>query len=498
LNLMIDKLIDRPVSAHRPRRPLELADPLTAELTAVRSRGAERWRVLRHLLAWADVGAAAVAGLIALPLAGLSSELSLAFLAFVTIGWVLIAFVSNLYGAEDLRSWASGVQEVPRTMLAGLILSWPLYGAGALLGSQHAVLSAAVAALGTALLSPLARAGARAYVHKREPLQQRCLIVGSGIVAGQLVDRLQTQRQFGLVPFGFVDDEVHTQGNLDLPLLGGLDDLEDILRVHQVDRVLIAFSRASHQHLLKAIRACRDRRVAVDVVPRLFEFLDGARALDQVGGLPLLSIGAPRLTRSSRLAKRALDASISGIALMMLSPLFLAIAIAIRLESRGPVFFRQVRAGRGGTPFKVFKFRSMYEDAEARKAELEAVNDADDGVMFKIHHDPRITRTGRIIRRYSLDELPQLINVVRGEMSLVGPRPLILPETAALAETWHQRRLDLRPGLTGPWQVSGRSDIPFQDMVRFDYQYVAGWSLVRDLELLLATVPAVLSGRGAY
>ena len=495
---MIEKLIDRPASAQRVRRPLELADPLTAELTAVRSRGAERWRVLRHLLAWADVGAAALAGLAALPLAGLTFERNLTFVALVSCGWVLVAFVSNLYGAEDLRSWASGVQEVPRTMLAALILSWPLYGAGALLGAEHAVLSAAVAAVGTALLSPIARAGARAYVHKKEPLQQRCLIVGSGIVAGQLVDRLQTQRQFGLVPFGFVDDEVHDEGSLDLPQLGSLDDLEDILLVHQVDRVVIAFSRASHQQLLKAIRACRDRRVAVDVVPRLFEFLDGARALDQVGGLPLLSIGAPRLTRSSRLAKRALDGAVSGAALLFLAPLFLAIAIAIRLESRGPVFFRQVRSGRDGTPFEVIKFRSMYQDAEARKQELEAVNDVGDGVMFKIHKDPRITRTGQFLRRYSLDELPQLINVLRGEMSLVGPRPLILPETAALAEIWHQRRLDLRPGLTGPWQVSGRSDIPFQDMVRFDYQYVAGWSLVRDLEILLATVPAVVSGRGAY
>ena len=287
---MIDKLIDRPSTALRFRRPLELADPLTAELTALRSRGAERWRVLRHLLAWADVSAAALAGLAALPLTGLSSPRSLGFLALVTCGWVLIAFVSNLYGAEDLRSWASGVQEIPRTMLAALIISWPLFGAAAALGARHAVLSAAIAALGTGLLPPIARAGARAYVHKKEPLQQRCLIVGSGIVAGQLVDRLQSQRQFGLVPFGFVDDEVHDEGTLDLPLLGGLDDLEDILRVLKVDRVVIAFSRASHQQLLKAIRACRDRRVAVDVVPRLFEFLDGARALDQVGGLSLIHI----------------------------------------------------------------------------------------------------------------------------------------------------------------------------------------------------------------
>jgi exopolysaccharide biosynthesis polyprenyl glycosylphosphotransferase len=497
LNLMIDKLIDRPSALRRPRT-LELADPLTAELTAVRSRGAERWRVLRHLLAWGDIGSAAAAATLALPFAAFTPALALAFVAIVACGWFVIAFVANLYGAEDLRSWASGVQEVPRTLLAALILSWPLFAATTLLGANHAVLTAATAALGTALLSPIARAAARAYVHKKEPLQQRCLIVGSGMVAGQLIDRLQTQSQFGLVPFGFVDDEVHDRGSLELPQLGGLGDLEDILRVHQVDRVIIAFSRASHEQLLRAIRACRDRRVAVDVVPRLFEFLDGARALDQVGGLPLLSIGAPRLTRASRLAKRALDAVVGGGALLVLSPLFAAIAIAIKLESRGPVFFRQERAGRGGEPFEVFKFRSMYQDAEARKAEFQAANDIDDGVMFKMHKDPRVTRTGRLLRRYSLDELPQLFNVLAGQMSLVGPRPLILRETAALAETWHQRRLDLRPGLTGPWQVSGRSDIPFQDMVRFDYQYVAGWSLVRDLEILLATVPAVLSGRGAY
>jgi len=140
----------------------------------------------------------------------------------------------------------------------------------------------------------------------------------------------------------------------------------------------------------------------------------------------------------------------------------------------------------------------MYRDADQRKLEYAKENDLDDGVMFKIKEDPRVTRVGSLLRRLSLDEAPQLINVLRGDMSLVGPRPLIFEETAAFAETWHERRLDLRPGMTGPWQVSGRSDIPFDEMIRFDYQYVAGWSLARDLEILLATAPAVLSGRGAY
>jgi lipopolysaccharide/colanic/teichoic acid biosynthesis glycosyltransferase len=189
---------------------------------------------------------------------------------------------------------------------------------------------------------------------------------------------------------------------------------------------------------------------------------------------------------------------VSAALLILLSPFLIAISIAIAIDSRGPVFFRQVRAGRDQEPFKVIKFRSMYKDADERKKQFEAENDHADGVMFKIKKDPRITRVGRLIRGTSLDELPQLFNVLTGEMSLVGPRPLILSESKHAAQAWHARRLDLRPGITGLWQVSGRSDLPFQEMVRFDYQYVSGWSLARDVEILLATIPVVLSRRGAY
>jgi lipopolysaccharide/colanic/teichoic acid biosynthesis glycosyltransferase len=164
--------------------------------------------------------------------------------------------------------------------------------------------------------------------------------------------------------------------------------------------------------------------------------------------------------------------------------------VAIRLDSRGPVFFTQRRSGRAGSFFKLYKFRSMRVDS--------TVLVRDDGAIVKTADDARITRVGRFIRRFSLDEAPQLINVLKGDMSLVGPRPLVMAEHEALNEDWQARRADLRPGLTGPWQVSGRSHIPFQDMIKFDYQYVAGWSLARDLEILLATLPAVISGRGAY
>jgi exopolysaccharide biosynthesis polyprenyl glycosylphosphotransferase len=327
---------------------------------------------------------------------------------------------------------------------------------------------------------------------------RRSLIIGSGLVASQLVDRLRRHGEYGLDPIGIVDDEIHDDFGLDVPVLGRFDDLRDVLRHHNVERVMIAFSRTSHEELLDVLRACREERVAVDIVPRLFEFLDGARAIEQIGGIPLLTISPPRLGRVARVAKRALDITVAGGLLLAMAPILLIIAIAIKIESRGPVLFRQPRAGLRGTPFMVFKLRSMYQDAEARKADLMRHNEMDGGVLFKVQRDPRITHLGRWLRRLSIDELPQLINVLRGEMSLVGPRPLVLPESALLGDSWHARRLDLRPGLTGPWQISGRSDLTVQDMVRLDYQYVTGWSLTRDLEILLATVTVVLNGRGAY
>jgi exopolysaccharide biosynthesis polyprenyl glycosylphosphotransferase len=412
---------------------------------------------------------------------------------------VTISFIFGLYSDGDLWTWASGLKDAPRSLVAALLLSWPMLGLTSLLSLPSFAFVALVATVATASADTVARALARGVAHRRAPLRQRTVIVGSGLVADRLVERLARHGEFGLQPIGIVDDEVYTlNGSQQLPTLGSLAQLDKVLDEADVDRVIIAFSRASHQELLSCIRACRDRRIAVDVVPRLFELLDGARSLNQIGGLPLLSIGAPPLSGSARVAKRALDVVLSASALLLLSPVLLAVAAAIKLDTRGPVLFRQTRAGRGGAEFRLLKFRSMYPDADKRKREYEAENEADDGVMFKIRKDPRITPVGRILRRTSLDELPQLFNVLQGEMSLVGPRPLILEESKHAAQNWHARRLDLRPGITGLWQVSGRSDLPFQEMVRFDYQYVAGWSLARDIEILLATIPVVLSGRGAY
>jgi exopolysaccharide biosynthesis polyprenyl glycosylphosphotransferase len=462
-------------------------------------RARRRGTVLAKMLFAADSVAGCGAAAIAVALLGqAASWAGLAYVVCATLLWPLAAFSIGLYRSDQLATWASAVTEIPRGFVAVLLITWPLYGVANVLPLSREVALTFLSVAGIAVLAAIARTVARAGVHRAPDLRQRTLILGSGLVAGQVVGKLRNNAQFGLVPVGIVDDDVHDVGSPDLPWLGRFEDLDAIIEAQQIDRVIIAFSRASHEQLLQSIRACRDAGVSVDVVPRLFEFLDGVRALDQVGGLPLLSIGAPILTSASMAAKRVLDVLGSVFLIAVFSPLMIATAVAIKLESRGPVFFRQRRAGRNNTSFELIKFRSMYLDAEARKAEIAGLNEADDGVMFKIRRDPRVTRVGQFLRRSSLDELPQLFNVLRGEMSLVGPRPLIFPETAALEKGWHLRRLELRPGLTGPWQVYGRSQSPFQEMVRFDYQYVAGWSLARDIEILLATLPAVVSGRGAY
>jgi exopolysaccharide biosynthesis polyprenyl glycosylphosphotransferase len=476
------------------------AEDNDARFSGTPSRASQRSAVLRRLLLTSDLAAGLITGV----LTALIFDLELSEAAGLTatlLGFSLVlCFFFGLYGENDLQTWASGLSDAPRMIVAMLLLSWPLLGVASLMSLDPPVLIAVVATALMASTDSICRALARGWAHRIAPLYQRTVIVGSGVVADRLADRLDRHTEFGLQTVGLVDDDVHRVSGKArrLPKLGTLSEFDDVLAEQRIDRVIIAFSRASHQQLLSCIRTCRDHHVAVDVVPRLFELVDAPQSVNQIGGLPLLSIGAPPLNKASRIAKRGLDILISVTILTVLSPILLVVAVAIKLDSRGPIFFRQTRAGRGETEFRLIKFRSMYRDAEQRKLEFAKQNESTDGVMFKIKKDPRITHVGSFLRRSSLDEIPQLINVLKGEMSLVGPRPLILKESRHATDSWLSRRLDLRPGITGLWQISGRSDLPFQEMVRFDYQYVSGWSLARDIEILLATIPVVLSGRGAY
>jgi exopolysaccharide biosynthesis polyprenyl glycosylphosphotransferase len=239
--------------------------------------------------------------------------------------------------------------------------------------------------------------------------------------------------------------------------------------------------------------------VQIDIVPRYFEVFGGGAEVHTLEGIPLVGLKPTRLARSSRVLKRAFDVAAAALGLLFLAPLFLGAAVAIKLESKGPVFFRQVRRGTNGTTFRIFKFRTMVDEAEEKKADVVHLNmhrDRDPR-MTKIPNDPRVTRVGRFLRRSSIDELPQLFNVIKGEMSLVGPRPLILEEDAHVQE-WARKRLDIKPGITGLWQVLGRSDIPFDEMTKLDYVYVTNWSLREDIRLILLTVPALLRPRRAF
>jgi exopolysaccharide biosynthesis polyprenyl glycosylphosphotransferase len=351
------------------------------------------------------------------------------------------------------------------------------------------------------VLIPLLRAVSRAIGRRQSAYIQNVIIVGSGQVAHLLADKIEKHPEYGLRVAGFVDkdDRVVGSGNGKTHLLGTTDDLPTLVREHGVHRVAIAFSTDSHDQTLGVIRSIQGSDVQIDIVPRMFEVLGTNAQLHTIEGMPLVGLPSTRLSGSSRFLKRSFDLFGAAIGLVLLAPLFVAVAVLIKLDSKGPVFFRQVRMGSGGRTFRVFKFRTMVHDAESRKPEIAHLNmhSADDPRMFKVPDDPRVTRLGRLLRRWRVDELPQLLNVLAGDMSIVGPRPLILDEDQHVS-SWARRRLDLKPGMTGLWQVLGASDIAFDEMTKLDYLYVTNWSLREDLRLIMLTLPALARARAAY
>ena len=284
-----------------------------------------------------------------------------------------------------------------------------------------------------------------------------------------------------------------------VPIVPDAPELLELIDQLDVDRVIIAGPLHSERQR-ELIAHAADHDVHVDIVPDWGELVSARLEVRQLAGVPLLSVPTVTVDPASLHVKRAFDAVVSLTALILLSPVLVACAIAIKLDSPGPVFFRQRRVGKDDSRFEVLKFRSMFVDAERRKAEVAAMNFHGGGTsfgMFKIKQDPRITRVGGFLRRTSLDELPQLVNVLRGEMSLVGPRPLIESEHAQISGRF-RRRAAITPGLTGLWQINGRSEVPFAEIISLDLLYAATWSLRRDLKILARTASAVLRGDGAY
>jgi exopolysaccharide biosynthesis polyprenyl glycosylphosphotransferase len=346
------------------------------------------------------------------------------------------------------------------------------------------------------LVLPVTRAAFRRIAIPRLNNPQNTLIVGAGHVGQMIALKLLKHQEYNLRLVGFLDDAPHLLrselGNL--TVLGAERDLVETIRTHDVSRVVLAFSRHPADRLLELIRGSGLKDVHLSIVPRYFEIIAANAGVTDVEGIPILEVPAVRLSRAARASKRMMDIAVTALALVALAPAFLIIALAIKLDSRGPIFFRQPRRGRGDDVFEIIKFRTMVDEAEGMRDSLLGQNESS-GPLFKIRSDPRVTRVGAALRRLSLDELPQLINVLRGEMSLVGPRPFVLYEDDQI-DGWARRRLDLMPGITGLWQVLGRNDIDFQEMVKLDYLYVNNWSLWWDIKLLLRTIPVVFSRRG--
>jgi exopolysaccharide biosynthesis polyprenyl glycosylphosphotransferase len=281
-----------------------------------------------------------------------------------------------------------------------------------------------------------------------------------------------------------------------LQSLGSVDDIGDVITRHRVDEVIIADPAFPQVQAVELVDQCHQRGVRVRVAPSTMEILIHRAEFVPGQSVPLFELKPPVFEGIDYAVKRTFDVVVSALLLILLSPLLLAIVAAVRLSSRGQAIYRSMRPGIGGVPFACFKFRTMYHDADRSQADLESLNEAS-GALFKIRDDPRATPVGRVLRRFSLDELPQLINVLRGQMSLVGPRPLPQRDFERL-EDWHMKRYLVMPGITGLWQVSGRSNLDFDDLVRLDFLYLERWSVFLDLTILLKTVPAVLMRRGAF
>jgi exopolysaccharide biosynthesis polyprenyl glycosylphosphotransferase len=281
-----------------------------------------------------------------------------------------------------------------------------------------------------------------------------------------------------------------------LHYLGSCNDVSRLVGEHDLDEVLIALPVESHRLISEILIACARQKVRFRIVPDFFELSLNQVDVTEINGIPLIGVRESTLRGGGQLLKRALDVVVAATCLALGAPLMLIMAFAIKLDSPGTIFVEQIRVGRSGRTFKFFKFRSMRERADQELASLLDKNEVD-GPIFKMKNDPRRTRVGRWIRRFSLDELPQMVNVLRGDMSLIGPRPPF-PHEVEKYQEWHRRRLDVSPGITGLWQVSGRSELPFDEMALLDIWYIDNWSIGLDMKILLRTIPTVLFGYGAY
>jgi exopolysaccharide biosynthesis polyprenyl glycosylphosphotransferase len=499
---MDNELGDRSVASLPDRRldvvrHLSAVGPLKLGVPAVESRGPAasllRDSIFRRTLMVADALAILGAFLVTIALSSRSLQLTWACVAAVPI-LLVGGKVFGLYDRDDALLRKTTLEEAPKLFQAATfcaLVAWLTGGmlvTGALDRHQALFLW-----LVLALFLIVMRSAARALALRMAPAE-RCLFIGDAEAARTIGSKLTNHGGIKATMVAHLDFDKVSTWSTDARSGERLAEVRELARQLDVHRAIVAPRSADASEMLDLVRTLKAVGVRVSILPRLLEVVGSSVVFDDLHGVTVMGVRRFELTRSSAAVKRGFDLAYTGVGLLAVAPLMIAAAVAIKLDSSGPVFFRQQRVGRHGKSFYILKFRTMVKDADAMKESLRERNEAEGG-MFKIADDPRVTRVGRLLRKTSLDELPQLLNILKGEMSLVGPRPLVLDEDARV-QGWHRRRLELTPGMTGPWQILGPVRVPLSEMVAIDYLYVANWSLWSDIKILLRTVAYVFARRG--
>ena len=414
------------------------------------------------------------------------------WLPFLILVTLLVFAQSNLYADRERRP---GLGRIVSSLLLVVLITLA-FG----LGTGHRFSTFGLAPTAFVLTAILISLGRAAYdsvtgnLLRRVGVRRRALLVGAGEHLTHLHEMLGRGRRG--IDYEFVGVLAPEPDGIELPLLGDLKGLPRVLATHRVDEVILDDSEFGERELLETVEQAHRRGVKVRIAPKTTELL--VQRADYVPGqsVPLFEVHSPVFAGGEWVLKRTFDIVVSAIVLVVGLPLWLLISVAVTLTTPGPILYRDRRIGLGESEFDMLKFRTMYADAAEHQPYLEKANEAS-GPLFKMRRDPRVTPVGGLLRRFSLDEVPQLLNVLRGQMSLVGPRPLPLRDYEQL-EDWHRKRYNVLPGVTGLWQISGRSNLGFDDLVRLDFYYLENWSVWMDVAILAKTIPAVLAGRGAY
>jgi exopolysaccharide biosynthesis polyprenyl glycosylphosphotransferase len=421
------------------------------------------------------------------------------FMIVLTILLIAAYQIDNVYVPRRLGMWLDQMSRIVRsTMIAMLIMIGITFIYQPFFYSRLIYLYATILIVLLLALGRFLWGAVLDQLRKRGFGVSRVLIVGAGDVGRTVIRTVMAQPEFGYRIVALVDDHVES-GALSIgpvPTIEGTQCLPQIITEKNIDEVIVALSWTDHQRILDIFQLCESLGVRARTVPDLFQLSLNRVDVEDLGGVPVIGLKTASIKGANLFVKRLMDIVIGSISLLVVSPFMAILALAIKLDSPGPMIFRQKRVGVHGQEFVVFKFRSMREGADEEKEQLLEFNEMN-GPLFKMREDPRTTRVGRFLRRFSLDELPQLFNVLRGEMSMVGPRPHTLLEVAQY-QNWQRQVLEAPPGLTGLAQVSGRSQLSFDEQCLLDIYYIENWSPALDLKILLRTVPKALLGEGAY